>query len=251
MLVDCHAHLDSEKFTNISVVLEASVKAGVKRIMNNGLNPKSNKRTLELSKHKIIDAALGIHPTMIPEFSMKELDEEIIFIEKNIKKIKAVGETGLDLHWIENTDNETIKKMKSVFEKLVKISLKYNKPVIVHSRKAECETIEILEKLNVRKVVMHSFTGKKKLLKRIIKNKWFVSIPCTVVKSTQLQEFIRLIPLKQLLTETDCPWQSPFPGKNNEPRFVYESIKKISEIKEIDEEELKKIIFANYIRLFD
>ena len=88
-------------------------------------------------------------------------------------------------------------------------------------------------------------------MKRIIENKWFVSIPCTVVRSTQIQDFVELVPLKQLLTETDCPWQSPFPGRNNEPRFVSESVKKISEIKEINEIELQKIIFSNYIRLFD
>ena len=77
MFVDCHAHLDSEKFTNLVIVLDNSVKSGVKRIMNNGLSPESNRRTLELSKHKIVDAALGIHPTIISELSIHEIDKEI------------------------------------------------------------------------------------------------------------------------------------------------------------------------------
>ena len=109
----------------------------------------------------------------------------------------------------------------------------------------------MLESSKLKKVVMHCFTGRKHLVKRIIDNGWSLSIPCVVVKLQQFQDNVKLAPLSQLLTETDCPYLSPYPDiRRNEPAFVIETIKKIAELKKMDQEEVANNIFMNYQKMF-
>ncbi|MBU0666556.1 MAG: TatD family hydrolase [Nanoarchaeota archaeon] len=246
ILIDVHAHLDFPEFEkDIEQVVRNSEKTNVKVIICNGINPKSNRDILSLSKKfDIIKPALGFYPCECDLISPEEFDEELLFIKKN--KPFAIGEVGLD-----KKHNNDFQKQIICFEKFIKLSKKLNIPIIVHSRKAEIEAIEILEKHKLAKVVMHCFSGKKKLLQRIINNKWYLSIPCNVVRSEQFQEAVKLCPLKQLLTETDAPFLSPNPKiSRNEPKYVIETIKKISEIKNMDAEEVANIIFMNYQNLF-
>jgi TatD DNase family protein len=141
--------------------------------------------------------------------------------------------------------------MKERFEKFIELSEKKNIPIIVHSRRAELDCIDMLESSSSRKVVMHCFMGRKHLVKRIVDNGWSLSIPCILGKLHQLQENVAMTPTSQILTETDAPYLSPFPDiKRNEPRFVEGTVRKIAEIKKIDPDEASKIIFQNYQRLF-
>ena len=127
---------------------------------------------------------------------------------------------------------------------------KLNKPLIVHSRKAEKETLEFLETFNYKKINMHCFCGNKKLLKKINDLNFYMSIPPNVIRSQQFQIAIETININNLLTETDCPYLSPFVGKRNEPAFVIESIKKIAEIKKFNLVETENNIFMNFQKLF-
>jgi len=258
MLVDVHAHLDDKSFSDdLDEVIERARKAGVKVIITNGLNPESNRKCLELAKSfDIVKCCLGLYPQDAEKLDEKQLDEELTLIEKNKNNIIAIGEVGLDYHWTKKEEKEKIIRQKKAFEKLIELSEKLNIPVIVHSRKAEQDCIEILEnsykdnKKKTKKIIMHCFGGNKKLVEQVINNKWFFSIPPNIVRSRHFQMIVKQCPLNQLLTETDAPYLSPYPEKRNEPAFITETIKKIAEIKAITPEETEKNIFMNYQRLF-
>jgi len=204
-------------------------------------------------KYDIIKPALGFYPTRCIHVSEEEFDAELKFISE--QDIIAIGEVGLDY---KKTDEnpvtaESIDKMKKCFQKIIDLTEKKNIPIIIHSRKAELDCIEMLEKSNLKKdqIIMHCFMGRKHLVKRVIDNGWSLSIPTIVNKLQQLQENVANTPMSQLLTETDAPYMSPYPNiRRNEPRFIIESIKKIAEIKNLDPEEVKKMIFMNYQRVF-
>ncbi|MFW6220371.1 MAG: TatD family hydrolase [Nanoarchaeota archaeon] len=173
------------------------------------------------------------------------IKENINFIKKNIKKISAIGEVGLDY---KNGKNKKLQMF--IFKQMIELAIKHDLPLIIHSRKAELDVIEILEKYDYKKIILHCFSGKKKLLLRAIKNNWYFTIPTAIVKATQYQEMVKLIPLNKLFCETDSPFMSPFVDKKNEPMFVIESYKMISKIKNLELIELKNAIYMNYQKLF-
>src|SRR3989344_1527057 len=143
----------------------------VKIIVVNGTNHEQNILILDLAKkYPEIKPALGIYPLDALKLSDNKIDEEINFIIKNKDKIIAIGEVGLDLK--EENLHKTLDKQKINLTKFVNLAIKLSKPVIIHSRKAELHTIELLEQLNVKKVIMHCFSGKMSLVDRIVKNGW-------------------------------------------------------------------------------
>ncbi|MBN1502264.1 TatD family hydrolase [Candidatus Woesearchaeota archaeon] len=252
LLVDVHAHLDTTFYgTEVDVVINRALKNNVKAIIANGVDRKTNREVLELSKkYGLVKAALGIYPPDALGIETNaetnwDLDDELVFIEKNIKKIIAVGEVGLD--YKNGKDKE---KQINLFKKLIEIAKKNNKPLIVHSRRAEKDVIDVLEGYNYGKIIMHCFNGNHKLVQRVRDNRWFFSIPTNVVRSEHMQKIVKETPLSQLLTETDSPFLSPYRDKRNEPSFVVESVKKMAEIKELEAEETANNIWMNYERLF-
>ncbi len=250
MLVDIHTHLDDKKFEkDLNQVIERAKKAGVRFIINNGLNPESNRKTLELSKkYALIKPALGFHPTELSNFSEEKIIEEIEFIKKNRKKIVALGEIGLDYHWIK--DGEKREFQRKIFERLVGLAEEIEKPMIIHSRNAEEDVLAILKEKRAKKLVLHAFGGGIELAKEAEKKNYYFSIPPRIVFDSDFQLLVKNINISRLLTETDSPYLAPIKGQRNEPAFVSESIRMIAQIKELEEEEVKNIIFKNYTGLF-
>lgn len=244
VFIDVHCHLDFYNNKEIKKIIENSKKSNVKIIVVNGVNPKSNKRIIEISNNSPeIKASLGLYPTDSVKLSKEQIQEEIEFIKKN--KIIAIGEIGLDLKELESLD-----KQEKNFRKMLKLAKELNKPVIVHSRKAEKQVIEILKAENIKKVVMHCFCGKIKLVEKIIENNWMLSIPSNVKHSEQFQKIIEIAPIENLLCETDSPFLHPDKEMNNTPVNVIESYKKIAEIKNLKIEKVEKEIEKNYKRIF-
>jgi TatD family hydrolase len=129
-------------------------------------------------------------------------------------------------------------------------SIKLDKPIIVHSRKAEKECIDILEKNKAKKVIMHCFNGNFNLIKRIIENKWIITIPTNVKHSQHFQKIIQDCPIDQLLCETDSPYLHPDKEYPNQPANVIESYKKIAEIKKIKLSDVESQLESNFNKLF-
>ncbi len=259
ILVDVHAHLDHKLFNGkLDNVISNAKKNNVKAIITNGVNPATNRIALKLAeKYDIVKAALGVYPIdslnidkrkgFYPLKNEKvDVDKEIEFIKKQREKIIAIGEVGLDYHW----DKKHKNKQREVFEKFIELAEKIKKPIIVHSRKAESDAVELLKSSKLKKIIMHCFSGNFKLVKQIQDNNWYFSMPTNIVRSKHFQKIAEETYISQLLTETDAPFLSPFKGKINEPSYITETIGKIAEIKKMDKEEVANNIFMNYQKIF-
>ena len=252
-MIDSHCHLDQEPlFTNLDEVLRRSKDVGVEKLLTICTTLESFIKIKQLvEKDKIIYGTYGIHPH---ESKNDKVTAELIVNEVNKnKKIIGIGETGLDFYYNHSEKNDQILS----FEEHIEASIKLNIPLIVHSRSAENETLEIFNKYKdyKLKILMHCFTGSKKFAKNLLDlNAYFsASGIITFKNSTDLQETFKSIPLDKLLIETDSPYLAPVPnrGKKNEPSFVKYTAEKLAEIKEISIYELIKTTTSNFNRLFN
>jgi|TARA_Y100000310_G_scaffold50496_1_gene46506 TatD DNase family protein len=258
MIIDIHCHLDHYYFKDdLDKVVDNAKKAGLRIILTAGLNPETNRKVLKIAeKYDIVKPCLGMYPIQTFQKEIEDgnlplkenkfdVDEEIKFIEENKDKIAGVGEVGLDYSLGEDSGNQ-----KKIFEKMISLAEKIDKPLIVHSRKAEQDCVEVLESSKSKKIIMHCFCGKKPLVKKIIDNGWFLTIPTNIVRSYQFQFTAKEVPITQLFCETDAPFLSPFKDKRNEPAFVAEAYKKLAEIKKMEFGEVVNNVWMNWQNLF-
>ncbi|MGM5480685.1 MAG: TatD family hydrolase [Nanobdellota archaeon] len=261
-LIDVHAHYDFKPFSeDIDSYVQKAESAGVKVIVSNGTTVTSNRTVLSLAKkHAIIKPALGLYPSHVAEMSDDEIDREISFIKRS--NPSAIGEVGLDYKVTDDASGKEFKELsleqqeqhkqrqKNTFIKFIELANELDIPIIVHSRKAEADAIDLLIRHKAKKVIMHCFMGKKKYVKQIQEQKWFFSIPVVVTKLQQVQDIVATTPLSRLFTETDAPYLGPTPGEANDSSNVSVSISKIAQIKGLTEQETADQIFMNYLRLF-
>lgn len=268
MLVDVHCHLDHHHYKDdLDKVIENARKAGVSKIITSGIDRNTCNIALAFAKkYDIVEAALGRYPEDAldregyyetnPHAEKTTIEQDIEFMKQHKNEFKAIGECGIDLF---NGKIENLEMQASVFRKLIELSIELDKPIIIHSRKAERNIIEILEeykgKINPANVILHCFSGRKSLIKIAIQNGYKFSIPTNINRAEHFQWIVQECPIKNLLTETDAPYLSPYKNQDNsfnrnEPAYVAETIKKISELKGITAEECEKQIFMNYQNTF-
>ncbi len=248
MLIDVHAHLDDVSFSSdLELVLNHAKNEGVHCIITNGTTKEGNMRVLELAKkYSIIKAALGLHPEESHHITDEQVEETLTHIENHKESLLAIGEVGLDKHWYP-TD---IERQKIILKKIILLAKKINKPLIVHTRDAEEESLALLEEEHAKRVILHAFGGNKKLVRKAISLGFFLSIPPNVVRTDHFQMVIKESPITQLLTETDCPYLGPLKEGRNEPKFIRLTIQKIAEIKKMKEDEVEKTLEENYKQFF-
>ncbi|HSU73203.1 MAG TPA: TatD family hydrolase [Candidatus Binatia bacterium] len=261
-LVDVHAHLTHELFKkDLNDVLERAKAAGVKAIVVNGVNEPTNREVLELAKkHPLIKPALGAYPIDALGLDLEgesgltrpmhpiNLDKEIEFIKSQKDKIVGIGEVGLDYKFV--TDPALQKKMRENFEKIIALAEKIKKPLIVHTRNAEKDVIDMLESSNAKKVDLHSFGARKSVARKAADLGFYTSVPPVCVRLQHYEMIVNVFGINQLLTETDSPWLGPVAGERNEPKNVLESVKFIAKQKKFDVEEVANNVWLNYQRLF-
>lgn len=251
MFIDLHCHIDFYE-NDLKRVVDNAKKAGVSIIVGTGICPESNRKLLEFKeKYPAIKPTLGVYPWDALEFEKQgkldfEIDEELEFIRENCDKIAGIGEVGLDYK-----NGKPDNGQRRQFRKILELAKELDKPVVVHSRKAEKDAIDILEEAGMKKVVMHCFSGKKSLLKRARDNGWYFTVPTSVVRAQQYQILVEEVNITRLFCETDSPFMSPFKDKWNEPAFVVEAYKEVARIKGLGLEETKKNIFKNWQDLFE
>ncbi|MFC1728341.1 TatD family hydrolase [Nanoarchaeota archaeon] len=262
MLVDIHAHLDHAKFKDdLNEVIERAKDAGVKSIITSGVNSSTNRIVLDIAKkYDIVSCSFGLYPIdalaaemetresdgFVRDVEVLDVEDELKWIKENKDKCVAIGECGLDYKWVKGREKE----QKETFQKVIDFVEKIKKPIIIHSRKAEVDAVEMLESSKLKKVVLHCFNGRKHVIKRAADNGWSFSIPPIINRLQHFQLMTELVNINQLLTETDAPYLSPFPEQRNEPAFVRETIKQIARIKGMDEAEVEKNIYMNYQKMF-
>lgn len=249
MFTDTHCHIYNEYYdNNIEQVYEKMKEANVDRIINNGCDSNSNKEVLDLlKKYSWMYGAIGIHPESADSYT----DEDLKYIEEHIndEKVVAIGEIGLDYYWTK--DNK--EKQKELFEYQLKLAERVNKPVIVHSREATQDTIDILKKYNVRGVI-HSFSGSYETACIYIKMGFLLGINGVITfKNCNLKDVVAKLDLRNIILETDSPYLTPVPyrGKRNDSSHVFDIAKYICDLKGCTLEELAKETNGNISRCFD
>lgn len=254
-LFDSHCHLDDEKFEeDRQVVINNIFLSGVTKLISAGYSLESSKRALELANtYSQIYTVSGISPNDIPE-NVEKLQAEINEIEKLAKneKVVGIGEIGLDYYW--NKENKELQKY--AFIKQIELANILNLPIIIHTREAVIDTIEILKEHSVnKKGVFHCCPLNQELIKEALKLGFYISFagPITFKNSKNADEVIRLVPDERMLIETDSPYLSPEPnrGKRNDSSNVRYIAEKIAKVKGYTLEEVAKITYDNACKIFE
>lgn len=260
--VDAHTHLVHERFAaDADAAAERALAAGVARVIVNGLEPRSNRGVLELcARHDHLLPALGLYPVDAicndidpttwthdwPPPERFDVQAELQFIDSVADQLVAIGECGLDRHWVK----DCAAAQEDVLRQLIEIAKAHDKPLILHSRRAEQRTFDILQEMGVERADFHCYGGKLKLARRIAEAGYFLSIPVIVARAESFQRLVEELPLTCLLSETDAPYLGPVPGERNEPAFIPQGVAAMASRKGLAETEMREIIRANFRRLF-
>jgi TatD DNase family protein len=250
-MIDSHCHLEQEDYDKDRNEVIKGCRQKLKAVITCCADPSDWEITKEITeKNKnFIFAIAGIHPEFIKDFEKGEIKEFIEIIKKEAKhgNIKAIGEIGLDYHWIKETVWR--EKQKELFIKFIEISKELDLPLVVHSRDAVFECISILEDYGMKnkKVLMH-LMGAKDFVQKIISNGWMISVGPGILRSKETRKIARDCPLSNLVLETDSPWFGM--GERGTPLNVFKAAEKVAEIKKISVEEVEKITDKNAVEFF-
>ena len=252
-LLDSHAHYNDEKFdVDRDNIIKEAYSSGITTIINAGYSLESSKKAIEIAnQYEFMYATVGISPNDIEnlkESYIKDIEE----LAKN-HKVVAIGEIGLDYYW--NKDNK--EEQKKVFMEQIQLANKLNLPIVIHTREAVMDTIDILKnKVEcIKKGVFHCCPLNVELVKEALKLGFYISFagPVTFKNSKNAAEIINLVPIEKILIETDSPYLSPEPvrGTRNDSRNVKYIAQKIADIKELTVEEIAKQTYKNAQKIFE
>ena len=188
-MIDVHCHLTQPDYDRDRDKVIEECKKELKAIITSSPHPRTFKLALEISKEYrgFIFTSLGIHPIYIDKLKQEDIDEAIDFISQNKDSIVAVGEVGLDYYYVK--DKELQRKQQELFRRMIKLALKLNLPLVIHTRDTD-ETIDILEQESAKNVLMHLFTIKSSL-PRVIDNGWNISVGPSVMRSKTIRKIAR------------------------------------------------------------
>lgn len=248
-MIDVHAHLDA--FEDVKDVIEEAKKRGIKKIVTAGYNLLSSKRSMEIaSEFDGVYAVVGVHPENVEEVDKNYLEEIGCFALG--KKVVGIGEIGLDYHFT----TETKEKQKKMFIDQIELANNLGLPIVVHSRDAMGDTLEIL-KTHTPKFggLMHCYSGSIESAKELLKLNFSFSFGgvCTFKNAKNVCTVIENFPLEKIMLETDCPYLAPVPhrGERNEPKYIPLIAEKIAELKNVSLEEVVNETTENAEKLFN
>lgn len=259
-LFDSHCHLDDERFEeDREEIIEKIKESGVTKLVSAGYSIEGSRKGVELSKkYEFIYTTCGLSPNDIPQTEeelWKDIDKIKKLVKENLeyKKIVAIGEIGLDYYWEKN--NERRELQKKAFVKQIELANDFDLPIVIHTRDAVMDTIEILKKNKVnKKGVFHCCPLNRELVKEALKLDFYISFagPVTFKNSKNANEIIQMVPNDKMLIETDSPYLSPEPlrGKRNDPRNVKYIAQKIADVKGLSIDEVAEFTNQNAKRIF-
>jgi len=249
MFIDTHAHVYKSTCENISQYIDNSKNSNVLKIVNVSEDIFSSKEIVDLSKKykNVLYATAGVHPLNVDDVGSDDLKilEEIIVNEK----IVAIGEIGLDYYYSKENKDKQIYYLK----KQLSLASKYNLPVIIHSRDATKDTIDILKDYNLKGVI-HCFNGSLDVAYEYINMGFYLGVGGVLTfKNSKLKDIIKFIPLKYLVLETDSPYLTPEPYRKykNESKYIPVIANFLAEIKNVSVSKVLKITTENANRIFD
>lgn len=253
MFIDSHCHLDKMKRTQsdgLAAVIERAKQRGVSHMLCVGVTLDEFYPMAELvENHPMISMSCGFHPLYVADNRVDFAELERICQRDDIV---AVGETGLDYFY----DKENHQRQQESFARHIEIANRLNKPLIIHTRDAREDTINLLREGHAQQCggVMHCFTENQWMAEQALDLGFYISVSGIVTfnNAKELREVIRQVPLEHLLIETDAPYLAPVPhrGKENEPAMVADVAECLARLKGIDVEEVAQVTTSNFYRLF-
>lgn len=253
MIFDTHAHYDDEAFDDDREELLSHMRQkGIEYIVNVGSDIESIRKTLELTEqYPFVYGAAGVHPSETAELTSKDM--EWIRETAGREKIVAIGEIGLDYYWPE-PDREVQKKW---FKEQLRLAEETGLPVIIHSRDAAADTLEILKEWDAYKTkgVIHCFSYTWETAREYLDMDYYFGIGgvLTFKNAKKLKEAVMHIPMEKILLETDCPYLAPEPyrGKRNQSEYIFYVAEQLAELKKISREEVLEITRNNAKRFYE
>lgn len=248
MYIDTHCHLSIEDYDDIDNVIEENKKALVDKIVVSGCSRDSINEVMMLKeKYDMVYVTIGYHPEYADITTLDDID----YLKSLLvgKKVVGIGEIGLDYHYCK----ENKEKQLWLFEEQLKIAESFSLPVVIHSRDATQDTINILKKYKVKGII-HCFSGSLETAKIYISMGFLLGIGGVVTfKNSKLKDVVREISLEKIVLETDSPYLTPVPyrGKVNSSKYLKYIALFISSLKNISVEEIAKITSKNASSLFD
>ena len=263
-IIDTHCHLDMKQFDlDRKEVIERARAAGIEAMITVGSDLEGTVSAMKLAgEYDFIYASIGIHPhdakafnadiySRLKEWAKGTQDPKSSFQNNSsLNKVVAIGETGLDYHY----DHSPREVQRDVFEKHLRLAGETGLPVIIHSREAQEDTIEILRRSGINRGVLHCFSVNMEMADQVMSMGFYISVagPVTFKKTSELKEIAGSIPDDYLLVETDAPYLSPEPfrGRRNEPAFIIQTLKQIADLRRVSLEDMARITSLNAKRLF-
>ena len=253
MIVDSHCHLDhSPLYEKLEEIVNRAQLIGVKFLLtiSTSLNSFEKVKAI-ISKYENIYGTVGIHPHETKDHVNVD-KKKLLELKGRNNKIIGIGETGLDFYY--QNSNKLVQKKK--FIEHIEAAIELGLPIIVHSREAEIDTLNILKDFSSKnpKILMHCFTGSSNFSKKLLDLGAYISLSgiITFKNSIELQKTASTIPMDRLLIETDSPFLAPVPkrGSTNEPSFIKYTALKLADIKDISYNDLIVYTSNNFIKLF-
>ena len=250
MFIDTHCHLSYDDYDDISLVVRQNIEAGIDKMIISGCTRSSIEESIKITlEYKNIYLTIGFHPSealITSADDLRYLEEQI----KSNKKIVGIGEIGLDYHY----GKEDILEQKELFEEQLKLAEKYNLPVVIHTRDATFDTIEILKKYPRVRGDIHCFSGSVETARIYISLGYMLGIGGVVTfKNSNLYKVVENVGLDHIILETDSPYLSPVPhrGEKNSSKYIPLIAERIAEILDVSIEEVSKKTLTNTYKLFD
>lgn len=249
MIIETHIHLNHKQYDDIDEVVARAKEAGVTHIIDVGCEAPALDRSIAISeKYENIKSSIGIHPVDVST----RTDEIMAKVESLLThpQVIAVGEIGLDYHWYPEQKDEQIK----LFKEQMELAVKYQLPVIIHSRDAYEDCLEIVKQYPTVTGVIHSFSADYEMAKQFVELGYMIGIggPVTFKNGYNQKEVVANIELDKLLIETDGPYLTPMPyrGKRNEPAYLRYILEQIISLRSETAEEIEQAIYNNSVKLF-
>lgn len=254
MIFDSHCHLNDENlYPRIDEVIEAAKKTGVKKFLVVGYDKASSFLAVDIAnRYEECYAAVGFHPTEIEGVTEQDYQDVISLLTN--KKVVAIGEIGLDYHWVK--DQALREQQKQWFIKQINLANEHHLPISIHNRESTEDCVEILKE-NTPKYggVMHCYSGSVETMEVVIKLGLHIALGGTVTftNAKTPKEVAEEVPLDKLLIETDAPYLTPHPhrGEKNEPKYICLVLEEIARLKNMSKKHLEDVIYKNTCRLFN
>lgn len=253
-MIDTHAHLTyPELASQIDAVLKRSIEAGVTHWVTIGTGRDECGRALELAgRYENMFAGLGFHPHYANDIT----DDDVLYLRAACEdqRVKAVGETGLDYHY----DNCIVENQKRIFRAHLEIAAQVGKPVVIHTRNAFDDTMDILHEYRDRlvRVVIHCYGGDEAQTQRVLDRGYYISFTGTVTfkRNEALRQVARMIPPDRLMIESDCPFISPEPVRKiqpNEPALIVHTARCLADVHQLLFEDFAAKVTETSRRFFE